>query len=279
MSEDLEQEVEVRQWQNDFDELTGRATPPDRLDPIMRRIASGRATPDRPRTMRSNSHLLAAAIILLGLFATIGVAMMQNDVDKQARADANSGDGNFAILVTPVPEPESMRIPQPTKTEKPEHPKGTDPADLAAIRSSEAMLAAEQRLQQLLAEGKVTGFDRLLKFDEVTGWTYDDGLRGMPENIKQLSGEKVLMTGFMLPIDEVENIGEFLLVKSLWSCCYGQPPDVNGLVRCVMPKDQATDYMFDPLKVVGTFKVEATRMDGYCVDIFQLAVDQIEKIE
>ena len=87
------------------------------------------------------------------------------------------------------------------------------------------------------------------------------------------------MTGFMLPIDEVQNIKEFLLVESLWSCCYGQPPDIHGIVRVVMPKKKTTDYFFDPLKIIGTFKVESTVMDGYCVDIYQLHVESLEAIK
>ena len=157
-------------------------------------------------------------------------------------------------------------------------PKGTDPADLAAMRSAEAMLAAEKKLAEQLKAGKIAGLDMILPFDELTSWPYEDGLKGMPKRIKDLSGKKVLMTGFMLPIDEVQNIKEFLLVASLWSCCYGQPPDIHGIVRCVMPKGKKTDYFFDPLKVTGTFKVEATIMDGYCVDIYQLHVDSLETI-
>jgi len=157
-------------------------------------------------------------------------------------------------------------------------PKGTDPADIAAMRSAEAMLAAEKRLAEQLKAGKITGLDMILPFDELSSWPYEDGLKGMPKRIKDLSGKKVLMTGFMLPIDEVQNIKEFLLVPSLWSCCYGQPPDIHGIVRCVMPKGKKTDYFFDPLKLTGTFKVEATIMDGYCVDIYQLHVDSLEAI-
>jgi hypothetical protein len=158
-------------------------------------------------------------------------------------------------------------------------PKGTDPADIAAMRSAEAMLAAERRLAAEIKSGKITGLDQILPFDELTSWPYEDGLKGMPKRVKDLDGKKVLMTGFMLPIDEVQNIKEFLLVQSLWSCCYGQPPDINGIVRVVMPKGKKTDYFFDPLKIVGTFKIEATMLDGYCVDIFQLHVESLEAIK
>ena len=169
------------------------------------------------------------------------------------------------------------------KVERPEEdapmPKGTDPADIAAMRSAEQMLEVEKRLQKEIKSGKITGLDKILPFDELTSWPYEDGLKGMPKRVKELSGKKVLMTGFMLPIDEVQNIKEFLLVESLWSCCYGQPPDIHGIVRVVMPKKKTTDYFFDPLKIIGTFKVEATVMDGYCVDIYQLHVESLEAIK
>ncbi len=169
------------------------------------------------------------------------------------------------------------------QVERPEQdapmPKGTDPADIAAMRSAEQMLEVEKRLQKEIKAGKITGLDKILPFDELTSWPYEDGLKGMPKRVKDLSGKKVLMTGFMLPIDEVQNIKEFLLVESLWSCCYGQPPDIHGIVRVVMPKKKTTDYFFDPLKIIGTFKVEATVMDGYCVDIYQLHVESLEAIK
>ncbi|MCA8967257.1 MAG: DUF3299 domain-containing protein, partial [Planctomycetes bacterium] len=136
----------------------------------------------------------------------------------------------------------------------------------------------ERKLAEQLEAGKIKGLDRILPFDELTSWHYEDGLRGMPERVRDLAGKKVLMTGFMLPIDEVQDIKEFLLVQSLWACCYGQPPDIHGIVRVVMPKGKTTDYSFDPLKVIGTFQVEATMMDGYCVDIYQLHVESVEVI-
>ncbi|MEY4673564.1 MAG: hypothetical protein RL148_1348 [Planctomycetota bacterium] len=175
------------------------------------------------------------------------------------------------------PKPGTEPTPAPGKNDKP-IPAGTDPADLAAIRSAEAMIEAERKLAEQIKSGKITGLDKIVTFDELAGWAYEDGLKNMPKPVKDLHGKKVLMTGFMLPIDEVQNIKEFLLVQSLWACCYGTPPDINGLVRVVMPKGKTTDYFFDPLKLTGTFKVEATVLDGYCVDIYQLHVDTVEVI-
>ncbi|MEQ1631375.1 MAG: DUF3299 domain-containing protein [Planctomycetota bacterium] len=180
----------------------------------------------------------------------------------------------------PANEPNEVPAGQPREGDPaPVLPQGSDPADLAAMRSAEAMLDAERRLAQMIKDGKIAGLDKVVTFDELTAWPYEDGLKGMPKRVKDLNGKKVLMSGFMLPIDEVQNIKEFLLVQSLWSCCYGQPPDINGIVRVVMPKGKTTDYFFDPLKIIGTFKVEATSIDGYCVDIYQIEVESIEALK
>ena len=158
-------------------------------------------------------------------------------------------------------------------------PAGADSEDLRAMRGAQAMLDAEKKLRGLIRAGKIVGLDRILTFEEIESWPYEDGLLGMPKALNKLDGQKVLMTGFMLPINEVENIQEFLLVGSLWSCHYGQMPDINGLVRVVMQGDARIDYQFEPLKVTGTFGVEATMEDGYCVDIFQLHAKSVSVIE
>ena len=157
-------------------------------------------------------------------------------------------------------------------------PASADPEDIRAMRSAQQMIAAESRLKKLITAGELEGVDQLLTFEEISSWPYIDGLEGMPKEVKELDGKKVMMVGFMLPIDEVENIKEFLLVQSLWACCYGQPPDINGIVRVVMTGDNRCDYHYDPIKMVGKFKVEAYMEDGYCVDIYQLHVDKIEPL-
>ncbi|HEX6813957.1 MAG TPA: DUF3299 domain-containing protein [Planctomycetota bacterium] len=207
----------------------------------------------------------------------------KKDSKQEPKPGAQSQDP-AKVKTADKPAPENGKPPaEEPKIDRPAAdapiPRGTDPADIAAMQSAEAMLQAERKLAEQLKAGKITGLDRILPFDDLTSWPYEDGLKGMPKRIKELSGKKVLMTGFMLPIDEVRNIKEFLLVQSLWSCCYGQPPDIHGIVRVVMPKGKTTDYFFDPLKIIGTFKVEATVMDGYCVDIYQLHLESLEAIK
>ncbi|HLU40576.1 MAG TPA: DUF3299 domain-containing protein [Planctomycetota bacterium] len=169
---------------------------------------------------------------------------------------------------------EDEEIPTPTQL-----PKGNDPADIAAMQSAQAMLRAEARLKRLLKAGAIPGIEKILTFEEISSWPYQDGLKGIPPEVKAMDGKSVLMTGFMLPIDEVENMKEFLLVQSLWSCCYGQPPDINGIVRVVMKGNKRIDYKYDPIKVTGQFKVVASYEDGYCIDIYQLHADEVDVIK
>ena len=157
-------------------------------------------------------------------------------------------------------------------------PAGATPEDIRAMRGAKAMLQAEARLKALIKDGKIKGVDRVLTFEEIGSWPYEDGLKGMPESVKKLDGIKVMMTGFMLPIDEVEDIKQFLLVQSLWSCCFGQPPDINGLVRVVMQGGKKVQYQYDPLKVIGTFVIRPTYDDDYCVDIYTIKADSVEVI-
>jgi len=196
----------------------------------------------------------------------------------EQKPEAKPADGKQEPKPAPQEQPaQEPRIDKPAPDQP--MPMGSDPADLAAMRSAEAMLAAERRLQQMIKDGKIEGLDKIVTFDELSAWPYEDGLKGMPKKVKDLHGKKVLMSGFMLPIDDVKDIKEFLLVQSLWSCCYGQPPDINGIVRIVMPKGKTTDYFFDPLKIIGTFKVEATSIDNYCVDIYQIEVESLEALK
>ena len=285
-------EVRERQLDQMFDELAGRAVPPDHTARILERTAASTASgaggavgADARRT-----RMLVAALLLFGIGVTIAAAIATRarhaDTDDAASGAAASNGGAVAAgdaARSGDPRPGDSRPGDPRTGDPrpgdPELPLGTDPADLAAMRSAEAMLAAERHLQMQLREGRIRGIDEVLPFHRLTGWRYTDGLQGMPDAVRALDGERVLMLGFMLPLDEVQGMREFLLVESLWSCCYGTPPDLNGIVRCVMPAGRELDYLFDPIKVVGTFSVAPSIVDGYCVDVFQLQVEFLEVVE
>ena len=254
-------EVRERLLLDGLDELAGRVTPADRTGAILARIATRRSKQLPTAVAHSwRARACAAALVLLGVGVLVAVSWFARDAGDTTRHVA-------APSLPPVEAPPS----EP-------HPKGTAPADLRAVRSAEAMLAAEERLATALASGRVAGVASRTPFSKFGSWDYRAGLDGMPEEVRALDGTTVVLAGFMLPLDEIEDMREFLLVPSLWSCCYGTPPDIHQIVRCVMSGDATAPYTFEPVMVVGTFTVAATYADGYCVDIYQLHADTVAPI-
>lgn len=151
-----------------------------------------------------------------------------------------------------------------------ELPPNATEEDIRAIRGARAMLETEKRLGEILKKMKVAESVVYLRFDDIDAWPYEDGFKGMPKHIKKWDGKRVAMAGFMLPIDEVENIKTFYLVKSLWSCCYGIPPDVNGLVKINVKAKKGCAYQYDPILIVGTFRLKKVMDEDYCVCIYQM---------
>lgn len=154
-----------------------------------------------------------------------------------------------------------------------------DPLDLRVIDAERQMVAAERALARRIAAGEFEGQVRHVEQEVLEDWDYDDGLKGMPEAIRALDGTEVMMLGFIYPVDETLRMTEWMLVPSLWACCYGTPPDVHGAVRVVMPQGQTLDHSFDPVQVIGTLRVSETRLKGYCMDVFQLEPKTIERMQ
>ena len=158
-------------------------------------------------------------------------------------------------------------------------PEGATEDDIRAIRGANAMRETEKKLDAILKKMKVPGDTPFVRFDSLDAWPYEDGYKGMPKELEKLDGKKVAMAGFMLPIDEVEDIKTFYLVKSLWSCCYGIPPDVNGLVKINIAAKKGVAYQWDPILVVGTFRLKKVMDEDYTICIWQMDDAQVRVIE
>ncbi len=115
-----------------------------------------------------------------------------------------------------------------------------------------------------------------LEFDTLKSWRYVEGKTPIPDFIKKLDGKDIEMIGFMMPLTEVKDITEFLLVPSLWGCCYGQPPAVNHIVVVKMPKGQTARVFNDVIRVRGRFNVGETKQDGYLVSLYVLTAERID---
>lgn len=86
----------------------------------------------------------------------------------------------------------------------------------------------------------------------------------MPGWLKELSGQRIRIRGFMYPTFEAEGIERFVLARDNQICCFGRDPKVYDLVQVDMRHGKTTNYIpatraFD---VIGKFKIDMVCVDG-----------------
>lgn len=131
----------------------------------------------------------------------------------------------------------------------------------------------------------VVGFDVLASFD-FTPPTYDTmgadgkpavkkGDEQIPERIKALHAQKVVVTGFMLPIKMDEGVvKEFLLVKDPMMCCFGVMPKINEWVVVRMTGKGVPPLMDVPISFEGKLQVGELYDNGYLTGLYLLEAEK-----
>ena len=132
------------------------------------------------------------------------------------------------------------------------------------------------------------GFDRLAAY-KFTPPAFDaaadpkatppTGEDQIPATVKEWSGKKAIVTGFMLPV-KMDNglVTEFLLVKDPMMCCYGTVPNMNEWVVVKMSKG-VRPLMDVPISFYGQLKVGAMFENGYMTGIYQLDGEKMGEVK
>jgi len=116
-----------------------------------------------------------------------------------------------------------------------------------------------------------------LQIKDLGNFEYDADKGGnIPADVLALNGATVRLNGFMIPIDQAENITSFALVPSLFACCFGQPPQVQHTVVCNAPAGKAVGYYPDELVVEGKLKVQEKKDEGFIVSVFEIDVTSVK---
>ena len=116
-----------------------------------------------------------------------------------------------------------------------------------------------------------------LQIKDLGNFEYDADKGGnIPADVAALSGSTIRLHGFMIPIDQAENITQFALVPSLFACCYGQPPQIQHTVVCKAPAGKAVGYYPDELVVEGKLKVEEKKDEGFIVSVFEIEAASVK---
>ena len=143
----------------------------------------------------------------------------------------------------------------------------------AAVAPTTAPTAAERTPHPTPKAGEV--LDMTIK--ELGNFEYDpDQNTPIPADVKALTGHTVKLHGFMIPMDQAENISKFALVPSLFNCCYGQPPQVQHTIVVTCPKGKAVSYYPDEIVVEGKLTVDVMKDDGFVVGIFAIETSSVK---
>lgn len=98
----------------------------------------------------------------------------------------------------------------------------------------------------------------------ISGFDYEEGME-LPEPIEELDGQEVMAWGYLLQLEE----DQFLLVQSLWSCCFGSPPDLHEAI--VVRADPETARLEGRgVRVYGRFEASELSEDGYVTSLYRL---------
>ena len=100
----------------------------------------------------------------------------------------------------------------------------------------------------------------------------------IPPKIKALSGEKIEIEGFMLPLEgEDDNLQSFVLLANQLACCFGAIPLLNEWIYVKIPKrKRIRSHQDELIMLYGTLRVGAEFEDGMLNGIYHLELDRLE---
>jgi hypothetical protein len=120
-----------------------------------------------------------------------------------------------------------------------------------------------------------------IDFKKLGSWKYKEGKTPIPDELKKLDGKWIELTGYVYSSNQPQFLENFIVVQSLWDCCFGKSPDMNHFVDVKLPPGKiAMDYS-EPVILIGKFSVgELREEDGrggsYLLSLYRLEVHMIK---
>ena len=111
------------------------------------------------------------------------------------------------------------------------------------------------------------------------GFSWKDGMT-LPEKVLALNGKKVGIAGYMMSAGEFQDIHDFLLVESQWSCCFGVPPEVHQVLGVHIPASATGIEMVNvPVLVIGRLEVGEIRDGGWVTSVYRIQDAEVDVLE
>jgi len=160
--------------------------------------------------------------------------------------------------------------PQLMETQEAAVAPATPAVDYSQDYWSSAMTAEERKasLEQRIKNGKEPFH---IDIHDLGGWEFDERKeQPFPDYILALNGKEVIMRGFMMPDIDFEHIRSFHLVRSLYSCCFGAPPQLNEILRVELHDQEGMDYTYNTVEVRGHLQIVFAIEDGLVEDLYRM---------
>ncbi len=103
----------------------------------------------------------------------------------------------------------------------------------------------------------------------LSGFEYEERME-LPAEVTALDGQNVMAWGYLIHLED----DQFLLVQSLWSCCFGAPPDLHEAVVVRAP-DETRRFEGRGVRVYGRFEASEMLEDGYVTSLYRLDSEHI----
>lgn len=99
----------------------------------------------------------------------------------------------------------------------------------------------------------------------------------VPKEVKEMDGKNITIKGFMVPLNALEKMDEFLLCSSPPLSCYCAPPVfINELIYVKLVNGVKSDFKTGVVYITGRFKVNLDVKDEYSDIIYSVEAFSIE---
>lgn len=98
----------------------------------------------------------------------------------------------------------------------------------------------------------------------------------LTQRVKDLDGQRIRISGYMLPDVKTKNITQFVLLKNT-ECKFGPGGQADHLINVLMVEGATVRFRADAISVEGVLKVNPFQgPDGNTWSIYDLACEQVE---
>jgi hypothetical protein len=215
----------------------------------------------------------ATALVLLSAFA----AGCGDSVPAGAPLPPDLKGTPFVVAKPKAPPPAAPDLGDVDSAPPAEPPAAAAPVEPAPSPEPPPPAAPPQ------AEGQYesTSFDELSGF-ACAAYAAEAGTKyEIPKKILALSGKRIVLDGFMMPLQyEAGGAKKFLLMRYQFGCCYAVTPKINEWIEVTMEGGAIADYIPDALATVwGTLEVKEEIKDGVTSGLYKMRATKNEITE